>query len=111
MQEFEDRRKMGFGKFILPEEMRRFDDRNIKDILIAHGIVTNPHGCHGSVKVIVDGNPGTTQGARELALRDNGSDFEAVEFYTPSTAPLQFAGTNAQTLCGVVVLWTREKRK
>jgi hypothetical protein len=110
MQEFEDRRKMGFGKYILPAEMRRNDDRNIKDILIAHGIVMNPHGCRGSVKVILNGNPSTTAGEREMALRDTGANFEAVEFYTPAATPLQFGGTAAQMSCGVVVLWTRERR-
>lgn len=110
MQEFEDRRKVGLGKYIVPQEMRRNDDRNIRDILVEHGIMSNPHGCRGTVRVIVDGNPGTTSGAREMAMRSTGASFEAVEFYTPAETPLQFGGTTAQTTCGVVVLWTREIR-
>lgn len=128
---FEERRRMGFGRFVLPEEMRRSEHMGLHDVLRRQGVNVMPVGdrwipmhptsrnasgqldCQMSVYldgilVHKGGRVGASTVDEELDLR-RGFDISAltaIEIYSRAAqVPIQFSGAEAS--CGVVVLWSR----
>ena len=131
---FEERRRMGFGKFIDSEMLRKNEHRRLPDVMRDLGGISiytppkclrceNPPGnmqiaynprtrCY--FRVFLDGvvvgkgvdGPPAWRGQLDL----NGellSSIEAVEVYRGySEVPLAYGGANSQ--CGIVLLWTRQ---
>ena len=131
---FEERRKMGFGRFVDPEEMRRSEHLRLADVLRRHQVEIKPIGNMNSLYAVgtargtpggvynclmsiwIDGTlilPGGIIGELEkpLDLYDLRRVLEpaalvAAEIYRrDSEMPLQFGGRRSP--CGAIVLWTR----
>lgn len=122
---------MGFGRFVLPEEMRRSEHMGLHDVLRRQGVNVMPQGnrwipmhptsrnalgqldCQMSVYldgilVHKGGRFGVSTVDVDLDLR-RGFDISAltaIEIYSRAgQVPIQFSGAEAS--CGVVVLWSR----
>jgi hypothetical protein len=102
MQDFESRRKMGLGRYILPQELQRYADQTVLDVLVGHGMDGSARCRHP--RYIINADPALA-GMVSTFLRDRGDDLLAVEFYTAAEIPVEFGGTGAG--CGLVILWTR----
>ncbi len=121
MQDLEEKRRRGFGRFLLPEEMRDNEHRSLMDLVRQMG-----------VEVLVDprGNVAVPMGRRTptfsstntqcvMTLMVNGvrindadlnkfqvSQLDGIEVYRRSSeTPVQYTTTGDQ--CGVIILWTR----
>jgi hypothetical protein len=134
LDEFEARRKSGFGHFVEPDDMRKIDNHNfVSSIatrlpgmtiirkagtqLLASGrkpCVGPAFQCTGAepcyVSVYIDGVAqyvaGVTNGPPTDFSNYKSDDFAAMEYYSSgSTAPPQFSGTGSD--CGVLLLWRR----
>ncbi len=133
---FEERRRMGFGKFIDSEMLRKNEHRRLPDVMRDLGGISiyTPPKCGGRpcesppvgmqiayntrarcyFRVLLDGvvvgkgvdGPPTWRGQLDL----NGellSNIEAVEVYRGyAEIPLAYGGANSQ--CGIILLWTRQ---
>lgn len=129
---FEERRRVGFGKFLDSTEMRKAENRRMPDVLrglgvrmisfqsgggppeqraVSSGISLN-EGEPCWVAVFLDGIAIYKAGSRSMRPPDFSRDFSAptimaIEYYRSSaTVPIEF-GTGRDTDCGVLVLWTR----
>lgn len=124
---FEERRRMGFGRFIDAEEMRRSEHLRLDDVLKRHGVTmiggvpmhSTSRDAQGrldcQMAVFLDGvlvHPGGRIGSStpdaDVDLRRLYSVFSlaAAEVYRRAAqVPIEFGGS--QSGCGVIVLWTR----
>lgn len=130
---FEERRRIGFGKFIDPAELRSLemlrpsdvlrrtqagiDLRTMGDQLGGHvwAASTRSQGPSDApcwMQVVVDGAIVYRPGGRslhpppDLANDYNVSDLQAIEVYrSAAETPMEFGGEGAD--CGTLVLWTR----
>jgi hypothetical protein len=122
--EFEERRKLGHGRFVTQEVLEKAEGRKLTDVLIGRipGLqrirCQNGRMCLSSgrgviryvpgpcpIRIVFDGIPD----ASPLPLEDmDPSMIAAVEFYTPATLPprFNFDGNNP---CGTLLLWSRQK--
>lgn len=132
MAAFEERRRIGFGKYLDSTDMRKAENRRMPDVLrglgvrmitvqagggpeyraVSSGISLN-EGEPCFVSVFLDGIPIYKAGSRSMRPPDFSRDFQvrsmmAIEYYRSSaTVPIDF-GTGRDTDCGVLVLWTRK---
>lgn len=107
---FEERRNRGAGKFVTPNELRlgeRQGNTKVFDVLLKKippfGSRTSGRGCQ--MIYFVDHVQ-----VRSLPSTES-SAYEALEYYSHSTAPAQFSGTAppGREVCGVIVAWGRER--
>lgn len=105
MQDMEDRRKIGLGRYLVSDELKKYQDQRITDILIEHGM-TKEAGCRGSAKYLINGDPTTSPAMAALLLQDTGENIQAVEYYSPAQIPSQYGGTSAGKVCSLIILWT-----
>jgi hypothetical protein len=130
---FEERRRLGFGKFLDSTELRKAENRRMTDVLrglgvrmisfqsgggppeqraVSSGISLN-EGEPCWVSVFLDGIAIYKAGSSSMRPPDFSRDFQvrtmmAIEYYRSSaTVPIEF-GTGRDTDCGVLVLWTRK---
>lgn len=120
---FEERRRMGLGRFIDPAELRESEHLRVADILRRHGVTVMPVQKQGKV-VYLAYHPTRRNASGQLncpmvtyldgvlvVIEDLRTDVDisslaAIEVYRGGAQlPAQFSGAQAQ--CGVVVLWTR----
>jgi len=130
---FEERRNMGFGKFIDSTTLRRLQSLGVTDVLRRYTTVTLVHGRNGEIwaqsarmarlsgercwmSVFVDGiaiyrsGQGSASRRPDLSRDFPVSDLDAIEVYhSAAETPAEFAGTSAA--CGTIVLWTRRTAK
>jgi hypothetical protein len=117
--DFDERRKMGFGRFLTQDDFAKAEGRNILNLLTSRipGMRTSGTGRRTLVssrgptsvsqrecpiRVIFDGSPN----AAPLDLDSiEPSTIAAAEFYTPATLPFQFAFGGSP--CGTLLLWSR----
>ncbi len=131
---FEERRQMGFGRFVLPEELRRSEHLTLVDVLRRHGTTIMPVETREGTKwipmnstrrnrsgqlecqmaVFLDGvmiGEGGRPGASSPPAIDLRKEVAvgylvAIEIYQRvSSIPMQFGG--AKSGCGVIALWSR----
>jgi hypothetical protein len=132
LEAFEERRRMGFGRFIDSTEMRRSEHVRLDDLLQRHGVAiaqvgqfyfaVNPRsrgisgGYNCALSVYLDGiriGPGGRAGAssidtERLDVRNliRTHQLTAAEIYLGAASiPIQFSG--ASGACGAIVLWSR----
>ncbi len=132
LEAFEERRRMGFGKFIDSTEMRRSEHVRLDDLLQRHGvaivhagrftIAVNPRyrgmsgGYNCAMSVFLDGiqlGEGGRVGAssidaERLDVRNliRTHQLTAAEIYLgAASVPIQFGGASGS--CGAIVLWSR----
>lgn len=117
LQALEVRKRMGFGKIFNADDLAAFEGRSILDVLRQYAVIegggvysrrgpTSFQQRRCPMQVILDGLPLTRFDFRvDIRLEDLGG----MEVYLGSaTTPLIFErGTNA--MCGVIVLWTRDR--
>jgi len=120
LADFEERRKMGFGKFLTQEDFAKAEGRNMLSVLTSRipGVRIAGTGrrtlvsSRGSVsfsqsqcpiRVIFDGSPGAAP--LDLDFIDP-STIAAAEYYTPATLPDQF-NFGGNSPCGTLLLWSR----
>ena len=119
LADFDERRKMGFGRFLTQDDFAKAEGRNILNLLTSRipGMRTSGTGRRTLVssrgptsvshrecpiRVIFDGSPN----AAPLDLDSiEPSTIAAAEFYTPATLPFQFAFGGSP--CGTLLLWSR----
>jgi hypothetical protein len=125
---FYARRKVGFGRFLGPEDIEKRPAFEVTDYLRNIPRVRIRHRARGgtevliqgassvslarrglcSPKVVVDGNE-IFRGGREAAVLDEvvtPYEVSAIEVYRgPSEIPLQFGGLSSP--CGLIVIWTK----
>jgi hypothetical protein len=133
---FEERRKLGFGKFIDTTELRHRDYARISDVLAALGVHMMQYQEGGRLEmraasdrrigqvpcwmgVILDGvtlykavSTGTVSNFPPPDFRRDFSvdNIEAIEVYrSASEVPMEFGGSSAS--CGVIVLWTTRGKR
>lgn len=118
LEEFERRRKLGFGHFVTEEELKRKAPTYMGDIFRGlPGVVTMP-GQFGRDRVLIRGTGMTGDCAPAIFLNGlfvniedgdldniiNPKDVRAIELYArTSSIPLQFQTRNG---CGSAVIWT-----
>jgi hypothetical protein len=132
LREFEERRKVGMGKFLDADYFEQNPGRSVGTLIQARvpglrivgfgsseqlfvsgrGRRTNAGGARGCVpRMIVNGLPrDTLQGFRVGALQ--ASEVIGFEFYTPSTVPAQYniagqRGGESGSDCGTAIFWTK----
>ncbi|MEZ4586829.1 MAG: hypothetical protein R2909_10545 [Gemmatimonadales bacterium] len=119
---FTDRRKLGQGAFLDPEEVERRQQRSPRDIaallttipgvtivpgdfrdtIVFTGVSSLNRGC-GGPRIFVDGQE-VRDGPLEAAVAPN--DVLALEVYRrPAEVPAQWGG--ATSACGVLLIWTK----
>lgn len=116
---FEERRRMGFGRFLTQDDFATAEGRNMLDLLASRipGVRTGGTGrrtlvsSRGAIstsqpqcpiRVIFDGSPDATP----LNLDSiEPATIAAAEYYTPATLPLQFSFGGSP--CGTLLLWSR----
>ncbi len=120
LADFDERRKMGFGRFLTQDDSADAEGRNMLNVLTSRipgvriagtgrGTLVSSRGSISvsqsqcPIRVIFDGSPG----AAPLDLDSiDPSTIAAAEYYTPATLPAQFNfGGNAP--CGTLLLWSR----
>ena len=119
VEAFEERRRMGFGKFIDSAELRRSEHLGLVDLLRRlpgiefvgagrhwYAASARKHGPDGTkclMDVILDGVP--INSPPDLSWFEPWS-LQAVEVYrSAAEVPIEFGGASAA--CGVLVLWTK----
>ncbi len=134
---FEERRALGFGKFIDSTELRRSEGRRLHELLREKGSVVMQrslgvyYGYHAvnPTKYVIgpDGKPqvrcymtiiqdgvtlyraGSDMPPVDLSRDIQVANLDAIEVYrSTGQIPVEFAGRGAD--CGVIVLWTRRRR-
>lgn len=135
LEAFEERRKMGFGKFIDSDMLREMDNRRVGDVLARYTNVklirtadrvyahssrqVGPNGGNCWMQVVVDGmvvyKPEYQFPPRALPPPDFSreyvvSEIEAMEVYASAAGtPAEF--NSASAACGTIVIWTRRGLK
>ena len=123
---FEERRRIGLGRFIDPVELRESEHLRVVDVLRRHGVTIMPVPSQGK-NVFRAYHPWRRNGAGQLncpmvtyldgtlvVIDDLRTDVDisslaAIEVYRGGAQlPAQFSGAQAQ--CGVIVMWTRRGR-
>lgn len=107
MQDMEDRRKSGLGRYLVADDLKKYQDERVTDILAEHGM-TKAAGCRGATKYLINGDPSTSPAMAALLLQDTGEAIQAIEYYTPAQIPTQYGGTSAAKVCGLIILWTHK---
>jgi hypothetical protein len=129
MAEFAERKQTlaGFGRFLGPDELRKSEGRTLADLLHDRGITIvrmsrgqaiaigkggTVDGTFCPMVLVRDGvlySPGTSPSSTALDLNNYPiSTLNAIEIYPRTVdAPIQYAGP--LTLCGVIVLRSREQ--
>ena len=120
---FEERRRIGLGRFIDPVELRESEHLRVVDILRCHGVTIMPvpgrgkdfyrayhptrRNAAGQLNCpMVTYLDGALVVIDDLRTDINISSLAAVEVYRGGAQlPAQFSGAQAQ--CGVIVMWTR----
>lgn len=117
---FDERRKIGFGKFLTQEDFAKAEGRNMLDVLTSRipgvriagtdrrrlvssrgAVSLSQREC--PIRVIFDGSPD----AAPLDLDSiQPSTIAAAEYYTPATLPQQF-NFRGNAPCGTLLLWSR----
>ncbi|MFN8883907.1 carboxypeptidase regulatory-like domain-containing protein [Gemmatimonas sp.] len=117
--DFDERRKMGFGRFLTQDDFAKAEGRNILNLLtsripgmriadIGRRTLVSSRGPTSvsqrecPIRVIFDGMPNA--GPLDLDSIEP-STIAAAEFYTPATLPFQFAFGGSP--CGTLLLWSR----
>jgi hypothetical protein len=119
---FEDRRKLGVGRYVTREEIERRNPQVLSDMLrTMPGVMVKPAGMGRSVlrfsraegrgrsgdcppTYFIDGTMAVGYNLDDMSV----SDVEAIEIYSGvSTLPAQFAKARSTIMCGTVVIWTR----
>ncbi len=117
--DFDERRKMGFGRFLTQDDFAKAEGRNILNLLTSRipGMRTSGTGRRTLVssrgptsvsqqecpiRVIFDGMPNA--GPLDLDSIEPAT-IAAAEFHTPATLPFQFAFGGSP--CGTLLLWSR----
>jgi hypothetical protein len=122
--EFDERRKMGFGKFLTQDVFEKAEGRKLGEVLVQRvaGVrtlgssnrmlvatrgVNSPRQGICPVQVIIDDIvQNSSTGAAGFDIDSIDPDrIAAVEFYTVSNRPAQFNRGGAP--CGTLVIWTR----
>ena len=117
---FEERRKMGFGRFLAPEDFAKAEGGSMLNFLTSRipgmriagtgrrtlvssrgGISLSQRQC--PIRVIFDGIPDAVP--LDLDSIDP-SSLAAAEYYTPATLPAQF-NFGGNSPCGTLLLWSR----
>ncbi|MFN9423557.1 carboxypeptidase regulatory-like domain-containing protein [Gemmatimonas sp.] len=117
--DFDERRKMGFGRFLTQDDFAKAEGRNILNLLTSRipGMRTSGTGR----RTLVSSRGPTSVSQRECPIRvifDGSLDaaplnldsiepstIAAAEFYTLATLPFQFAFGGSP--CGTLLLWSR----
>lgn len=122
---FEERRRLGFGKFIDSAQMRRADGRRLSEVLRQTGVrmvsfrireriemrAASPiRSSDCWVTVILDGvtlyRSGRDAGPPDFSRDFRPESLESIEYYrSPAETPIEFGGPHAD--CGVLVMWSR----
>lgn len=115
LQDFEWRRRMGFGRFLTDSVLLAEKTHPIASIMALHfpGLYSVGHdrtvtrfNC-GGVDVYVDGVRSAGRGGDLTDLRSiEGQDVAGVEYYRSTEAPVQFQ-SNRMSRCGVLLIWLR----
>jgi hypothetical protein len=119
--EFDERRKIGLGRFLTQAELEKAEGRKMIDVLTSR--IPGLRGVRvGNTRVLVSGRGASSprrpvcpvrivfdgvSGANLVGLDEmDPSTIAAIEYYTPATLPAQFnfEGNNP---CGVLVIWSR----
>ena len=138
VESFEERRRLGFGKFIDSTQLRRSGNRRLTDLLrevpgvrmvsfaedparpwifewrAVAGRKQNAGGEPCWMSVVLDGSPIYRSGSLSRPPdfhRDffEVSSLEAVEVYrSPAEVPQEYGGSSEQ--CGLILLWSRRPR-
>jgi hypothetical protein len=126
LQAFEARRRLGAGRFITEDELRKSDNRKMTEVIRSAG-VTVQCGRRGppcyAVSNRQSGKTALTIGSCPFVVYLDGmrvseterdldkmqvSDYAGVEIYSgAATIPAEYNMTGSS--CGVVLMWTREK--
>jgi len=135
LEAFEERKKLGFGKFIDSDMLREMDNRKVGDVLARYTTVrlirsadrvyahssrqVGPNGGKCWMQVIVDGMPVYKPEYQflprnlpppDLTREYVVSEIEAMEVYASAAGtPAEFNSTSAA--CGTIVIWTRRGLK
>jgi len=135
LEAFEERRRMGFGRFIDSDMLREMDNRRVSDVLARYTTVrlirsadkvyahssrqVGPNGGKCWMQVIVDGMavykpeyqfPPRALPPPDLSREYVVSEIEKMEVYTSAAGtPAEFNSTSAA--CGTIVIWTRRGLK
>lgn len=122
VRDIEERKRTGFGRFLMPEDLREHEHLTLPDLLRRLGVEVL-HSPQGNDYVAVGRSSGPAAAGRsmkcDLRILINGmpvhtnnlgmfplSQLEAVEVYRSATeAPIQYVGTGAS--CGIILLWSR----
>lgn len=123
---FDERRRMGFGRFITPEELRESEHLRVTDVLRRHRVEVHPIPIVPNSQVyrwvamhpyrrdasgrlncpMVTYVDGVLTAIEDLRTNLDVSALTAVEVYRGAAqVPVLFGGTQAQ--CGVIAFWTR----
>lgn len=138
VEAFEERRRLGFGKFIDSTELRRSEGRRLTDLLrgvpgvrlmyyvedparpwvfewrAAAGRKESPDGTPCWMSVVLDGAPIYRSGSLSRPPNFHRelfevSSLEAIEVYrSPAEVPQEYGGSSEQ--CGLILLWSRRPR-
>jgi hypothetical protein len=138
VEAFEERRRLGFGKFIDSTELRRSGNRRLTDLLrgvpgvrmlyfledpsrpwdfewrAASGRKQNAGGEPCWMSVVLDGAPIYRSGSQSRPPNFHRelfevSSLEAIEVYrSPAEVPQEYGGSSEQ--CGLLLLWSRRIR-
>jgi hypothetical protein len=118
---FEERKRLGIGRFIDSIPLRRAGGRRLSEVLRSVGVrivldrskayAASPvRGGNCWVNVILDGvtifRSDRHDQPPDLAQEFRTESLESIEYYrSPAETPIEFGGAHAD--CGVLVLWTR----
>jgi hypothetical protein len=118
---FEERKRLGIGRFLDSVPLRRAGGRRLSEVLRSVGVrivldrskayAASPvRGGNCWVNVILDGvtifRSDRHDQPPDLAQEFRTESLESIEYYrSPAEIPIEFGGANAD--CGVLVLWTR----
>lgn len=119
---FYDRRAVGLGTFVTPEQVEKRDPEFVSDMFVTvpSAVLVEDDFGHRDVyfrgngggcwpRVVVDGVVVSLGGGQEKPGMDyilGGRDLEAIEIYKrPAQVPPQYGG--AGSACGVIVIWTK----
>jgi hypothetical protein len=114
---FDDRRRLGSGRFFTPEEIQRMHARELTDVLRhaatlelrtdnSHNVTIRMRGDMESCTpaIFVDGKQFIDWSLADLNGIVEPDQIAGLEVYTPSMTPVEFRTKQG---CGTIVVWTR----
>jgi hypothetical protein len=120
LADFEERRKMGFGRFLSQEDFAKAEGRNMLNILTSR--IPGVRIADTGRRILVSSRGGISLSRRQCLIRvifdvipDAAPlDLDAIdpltlaaaEYYTPATLPAQF-NFGGNSPCGTLLLWSR----